>query len=102
MATTVTKERIWLHKDELLDSITIFTDGKLRYYSHTFQILGKRGHWHPIIRWDNHNQNPHVDKFDENGNFLEQIPSSEKPFREIVKMVTIFRRNLLTMDLRQL
>ena len=102
MATEVTKERIWLHKDELLDSVRVLSDGKTRFYSYTYRLLGKKGHWRPAVRWDNQGQSPHIDNFDDKGNFLEQIPSRQKSLREVIKLVTIFRRNLLFMDLGEL
>ena len=102
MTATVEKEQYWLHRDERVDSITVHLEGKLRFYSYTYRILGPHGHWRSAIRWDNLGQTPHVDKFDEKGNFQEQIPAAPKSQREVVKLVTIFRRNLLFMDISKL
>jgi hypothetical protein len=102
MIVDIRKQRIWIHKNEIVDIIEILRDGKVRYYSFTYKIKGKQGAWKPTVRWDNLEQTPHVDKYDENNALIDQKPCREKPLKEILKLVYIFRRNLVTMDVSEL
>jgi hypothetical protein len=98
----IRKQRIWIHKDEILDTLEIEKEGKIKYYSYTYKIKGKHGKWRPAVRWDNHDQTPHVDRYDENYALIDQKPCREKPQKEIIKLVGIFRRNLMAMDVSEL
>lgn len=96
------KERIWVHKNEIVDVLQIEKGGKIRYYSYTYKIKGRHGKWRPAVRWDNLEQTPHVDKFDENSALMEQKSCRDKSLTEIVKLVGIYRKNLMAMDVSQL
>ncbi len=98
----IRKQRIWIHKEEVLDTLEIEKEGKIKYYSYTYKIKGKQGKWIPAVRWDNHEQAPHVDRYDENSTLVEQKTCREKPLKEIMKLVGIFRRNLMAMDVSEL
>ncbi len=98
----IRKQRIWIHRDEILDVLEIGKEGKIKYYSYTYKIKGKGGTWIPAVRWDNVEQTPHVDRYDENKALVEQKPCREKSLKEILKLVGIFRRNLMTMDVSEL
>jgi hypothetical protein len=98
----INKQRIWIHKDEILDMIEIEKDGKVKYYSYTYRIKGTHGRWINAVRWDNLEQAPHVDRYDENNSLIEQKACQEKPKKEILKLVDIFRRNLMAMDVSEL
>ena len=98
----IRKQRIWIHKDEILDALEIEREGRIKYYSYTYKIKGKYGRWIPAVRWDNLEQSPHVDRYDENSALVEQKSCREKPLKEILKLVGIFRRNLTTMDVSEL
>ena len=98
----IRKQRIWIHKDEVLDALEIEKDGKLKFYSYTYRIRGKQGVWNSAVRWDNLEQSPHVDKYDQNSSLVEQKPCREKPLKEILKLIGIFRSNLMTMDVSEL
>jgi len=98
----IRKQRIWIHKNEILDTLEIEKEGKIKYFSYTYKIKGKNGKWIPGVRWDNLEQTPHVDRYDENNVLVEQKPCREKPLKEVIKLVTIFRRNLMTMDVSEL
>ena len=98
----IRKQRIWIHKDEILDTLEMEKDGKLKYYSYTYKIRGKQGKWIPQVRWDNLDQAPHVDRYDENNALIDQKACREKPLKEILKLVGIFRRNLMSMDVAEL
>jgi hypothetical protein len=96
------KERVWIHKNEVVDVVQIEKDGRIRYYSYTYKVKGNKGQWRPAVRWDNLEQTPHVDKFDENSALIEQKPCRDKNLNEIVKLVGIYRKNLMAMDVSQL
>ncbi|MCI0480704.1 MAG: hypothetical protein L0213_03850 [Candidatus Dadabacteria bacterium] len=95
------KKRVWIHKKEVVEGILVKDDSKIRFYSCTY-LVNERGGWKPYVRWDNWDRQPHVDKYDANGALTEQKPCNEKNFDDIVKLVKIFRRNLLTMEISQL
>ena len=97
----IKRSRIWMHRDEVIDAVEI-TDGKRRrYYSYTYRTLGKNG-WENQVRWDNFEGQPHVDKYDSNGALIEQMVVQEKTLEEVSKIVAIFRRNLVAMELGEL
>ena len=98
----IKKQRIWIHKDEVLDTLEIEKEGRIKYYSFTYKIKGKNGRWQSAVRWDNHDQSPHVDRYDENNSLIDQKPCREKPQKEILKLISIFRRNLMAMDVSEL
>ena len=98
----IRKQRIWIRKDEIVDTLEIENEGKIKYYSYTYKIKGKQGKWVSAVRWDNLEQSPHVDKYDENNTLVDQKPCREKPLTEILKIIKIFKRNLMTMDVSEL
>lgn len=98
----VIKERVWIRKNEVIDILKIMDKSKLKHYSYTYKIQNKRGELVPCIRWDNMEQQPHVDKYDENSALIEQKSCRERSASEVVKLVSIFRKNLLSMDVSQL
>ena len=100
--TTVKRNRIWVHKNELIDSLEIFSEDKRRYYSFTYKITNRNGKERNLVRWDNHELGPHVDRYDEASNLIEQAPAGEKSLRDIITLVTIYRQNLLAMNLSEL
>ncbi|MDG6219848.1 MAG: hypothetical protein QCI38_00180 [Candidatus Thermoplasmatota archaeon] len=93
------KESIRIHRNERIDSIQVWDRGRLVFYSYTYLYLSRYGDWRPLVRWDNFEKNPHVDKYDENNALLESKTCGEKGLEEVIKLATIFRRNLLAMDL---
>ena len=98
----ILKKRIWIHKNEIIDSLVIKDGSKIKFYSHTYLVKERTRTWRPYVKWDNWEGQPHVDKFDANETLIEQKPCNEKGLEEIIKLVKIFRRNLITMDLSQL
>ena len=101
MATTVLMQKVFIHRDEYVRSLEISEGPRVRYYSYTYYV-NIRGAWIPSVRWDNAEQQPHADRYDENGTLIEQQHCREKNFREVVKLVKIFRRNLSAMNLGEL
>ena len=98
----IRKQRIWIHRDEVMDILEIEKEGKIKYYSYTYKIKGKGGKWVPAVRWDNLEQSSHVDRYDENSELVEQKPCEKRPLKEILKIVGIFRKNLMAMDVSEL
>lgn len=97
----IEKTRVWMHRDEVIDAIEITEGKRRRYYSYTYRTLGKNG-WENQVRWDNFEGQPHVDKYDSNGALIEQKIVQEKSLEEVSKIVAIFRRNLVAMELEDL
>ncbi len=97
----IQKTRIWMHRDEVIDAVEITEGKRRRYYSYTYRTLGKNG-WENQVRWDNFEGQPHVDKYDSNGALIEQKTVQEKSLEEVSKIVAIFRRNLVAMELGEL
>ena len=97
----IEKQSVWIRRTERVDALRIRKDDRVRYYSFTY-LVKDRGRWRPVVRWDNFQSQPHVDKYDENGGLIEQRTAMEKELKEVVNLVTIFRRNLMAMDLTEL
>lgn len=97
----ITKERIWVHKNEVLDSIEVLEGNKIQFFSYTYKVLSE-GSWVPLVRFDDWEIGPHYDKYDENGSLLEQKPCPKKSLKEVARLVKEFRKNLLTMDISAL
>jgi len=98
----LTKSRIFVAKNELIDAIEVRDRGRMRWYSYTYKIRGRKGNWRPLVRWDNIEAEPHVDKYDEGGALLEQKPCQEQTLSGARRLVTNFRRNLLAMEIAYL
>ena len=97
----IQKTRIWIHRDEVIDAVEITEGKRKKYCSYTYRTLGKSG-WENQVRWDNFEGQPHVDKYDSNGALIEQKAVQEKSLEEVSKIVAIFRRNLVAMELGEL
>jgi hypothetical protein len=98
----LTRQRTWVHRNEMVESLVLEDTGKVRFFSHTYMGKGKGQSWIPYVKWDNWDRQPHVDKYDGTGVLVEQKPCNEKSLEEVLKLVQIFRKNLLTMELSQL
>ena len=97
----VVRQRIWVRRDEVLDAVEAFEGPRRTFYSFTFRTQ-RDGSWIPTVRWDNWEGQDHVDRYDETGILKERIPWRERPLADVLKLVKMFRRNLLTMDLAEL
>ncbi len=98
----LTRQRTWVHRNEMVESLVLEDGGKVRFYSYTYMGRGKGQSWTPYVKWDNWDRQPHVDKYDGTGVLVEQKPCNEKGLEEVLKLVQIFRKNLLVMELSQL
>jgi len=90
-----------LRNKERLESVEIIKDGKRIYYSYNYQIL-KDNKWRISVRWDNFQKKPHVDSFDENGNLQSSSSTREKSLKEVLELIDIFGKNIVSMDITKL
>jgi len=97
----VFRQRIWVRRDEVLDAVEAFDGPRRTFYSYTFRTL-RAGTWIPAVRWDNWEGLDHVDRFDEQGILRDRGPWRDRPLPDVLKLVKAFRRNLPTMDLKEL
>ncbi len=95
------KKRYNLKENERIDSLEVKKDHERIFYSYNYKVK-KDNNWRLYVRWDNFQKQPHVDRYDENGNHIEAISSREKSLKEVIELVDIFGKNLVTMDLSRL
>jgi len=98
----ILKQRTWIHKNELLESIIVTDSGKTKFYSHTYLVRDSSRGWIPYVKWDNWEGQPHADKYDGSGALTEQKSCGEQTTDDVLKLVKIFRKNLLAMELSKL
>ncbi len=98
----ILKQKMWIHKNEVVESLMVMDSGKIKFYSHTYLVKERGRGWVPYIKWDNWDRQPHVDKYDSSGALVEQRACPEKTIGDALKLVKIFRKNLMTMDISQL
>lgn len=92
------RQRIWVRRGEVLDVVEAFNGDRRSFYSFTYRTH-RDGEWIPTVRWDNWEGHDHVDRYDERGVLKDRVPWRERPMPDVLKLVKMFRRNLLTMDL---
>ncbi|HAR96919.1 MAG TPA: hypothetical protein DCR97_13320 [Deltaproteobacteria bacterium] len=86
----------------MVESIVLEDGGKIKFYSHTYMGRARGNAWMPFVKWDNWDRQPHVDKFDGSGVMVGQEACNEKSLEDVLKLVQIFRKNLLSMELSKL
>lgn len=97
----IVRQRIWVRRDEVLDAVEAYEGNRRTFYSYTFRTLHE-GEWFPTVRWDNWEGQDHVDRYDETGVLRERMGWRDRPLADVLKLVKMFRENLLTMDLEGL
>ena len=95
------RQRIWVRRDEVLDAIETFEGTRRTFYSYTYRTQ-REGSWIPSVRWDNWEGQDRVDRYDERGVPRDRVAWRDRPLPDVLKLVKMFRRNLLTMDLAEL
>ena len=81
----------------------IWEKNRKSFYSYTYKVKNRKNNLVPLVRWDNFEKDPHVDKYDENtGALLEGKVCMEKELKEVIKVVTVFRKNLRAMEVSDL
>ena len=97
----INKKTYEIKTGEHIEALEIKKLDELIFYSYNYKIE-KDGSWKLLIRWDNFLNQPHVDKYDENGNHIETTTCREKNLKQVVEVVDIFGRNLMSMDLSRM
>lgn len=97
----VVRQRVWVRRDEVVDALEVYEGARRTFYSYTYRV-DRDGTWIPTVRWDNWEGQDHVDRYDETGAPRDRLPWRERPLAEVLKLVKMFRRNLLTMNLQEL
>ncbi len=101
MRYVVEKHRIWVHQNEVIDSLEIYQENKRKFYSYTYKE--RRGdEWYALVRWDNLELQPHIDRYDENALLVEQLPFRTVRLKEVESFVGMFRKGLLSIDVAHL
>ena len=99
--TRLVRQRIWVRRDEVLDALEAFEGARRTFYGYTYRTE-RKGIWIPTVRWDNWEGQDHVDRYDETGVPRDRLPWRDRPLADVLKLVKMFHRNLLTMDLAEL
>lgn len=97
----VVRQRIWVRRDEVLDAVEAFEGTRRTFYSYTYRTQHGDA-WIPAVRWDDWEGQDHADRYDEAGVRRDRVPWRDRPLPDVLKLVKMFRRNLLTMDLQEL
>ena len=74
---------------------------KIKYYSYSYKVFSKK-RWYISMRWDNFEQSPHVERYDENGSLIEQKYGDYKTQDDVIKIIKTFRRNIGSVNLNHL
>jgi len=98
-ALKIEKRTDWINAQEKIQSIEIGDSKTRHYYSYTY-LVDEHGGFRPLVRWDNFNNNPHVDVFESDA--VRTYSTDEKGYGEVQKIVRLFRLNLPQMDLKDL
>lgn len=97
----IERKIVHLTENERIDSLELKEKGELLFYSYDYEVK-KNGDWKIYIRWDNFQKQPHIDRYDESGNHVESVEGREKTLKEVLELVDIFGKNLVSMDLSRL
>ena len=94
----VRNELYWISETDFLDSLEIFVDGRLAYYSRTYRYLDDQDRENTLMRWDNF-QEKHR-QYTYSGEAVKEVRGSRyRPKEEIIKLVDTFRRNIVSIEL---
>ncbi|UCH88651.1 MAG: hypothetical protein JSV49_10425 [Thermoplasmata archaeon] len=98
----ILKDTLWLFPHERIKVLEIYKKKKVVFYQYSYQIEGRKGNWTSRVVWHNFEQLPHFDVFDEGGKLIAHHEQERKDIQEIIKLVRIFRKNLMNMDLTKI
>ncbi len=94
-------KRYLITKSEMVESMEYYAGGRLKYYIYSYKVMkGRR--WITLVRWDNLDGMDHMDRYDENGNFVESREFPRRNFDDLVKIIKTFRRNIIAVDVENL
>jgi hypothetical protein len=95
----ILKDILWMFSHERIKILEIYKNKKRVFYNYSYQIENSKGEWISRIIWHNFEHISHFDVFDEEGKMLYNNEQEPKDIKDIIKLVKIFRKNLLNMDL---
>jgi len=95
----ILKETLWIFPQEKIQILEIYKKKRRMFYHYEYILENKAGDWEPRIVWHNFENIPHFDIFDSSGRLILRKEQEPKDIKEIVKLVKIFRKNLMNMDL---
>jgi hypothetical protein len=98
----IIKDKLWLFPSERITVLEIYKKKSLMFYQYSYQVEKSRGKWITRIVWHNFEQVSHYDIYNESGTLLDSQEQERKDIGEIVKLVKIFRKNLMNMDLTKI
>lgn len=98
----IIKDTLWLFASERIKVLEIYKNKKLMFYNYSYQIQNRKGIWVSRIVWHNFEQISHYDVFDESGKLIMNQDQEPRSINEIVRLVRIFRKNLMNMDLTKI
>jgi hypothetical protein len=98
----IIKDILWLFPTERISVLEIYKKKKMVFYNYSYQVMDTGGNWHDRLVWHNFEQKPHYDIFDEAGKLIEQKEMPGANIKDIMKLVKIFRKNLMAMDLTKI
>ncbi len=94
-------KRYLITKSEMVESMEYFAGERLKHYIYSYKVMkGRR--WVTLVRWDNLDGMEHMDRYDENGNFVESREFPRRNFEDLVKIIKTFRRNIIAVDIDNL
>jgi hypothetical protein len=98
MGMQVRNELYWVSETDFLDSLEVFVDDSLAYYSRTYRYLDEQDRENTLMRWDNF-QEKHR-QYSYFGNAVKEVRESRyRPKEEIIRLVETFRRNITAIEL---
>lgn len=97
----VENNTIQINEKEILETVEIKKEDEIKYYSYNYKVKSE-GKWKICVRWDNFQKQPHLDKYDENENLVESEPSRDKSLDEVMELIGIFGKNLVSMELSRM
>lgn len=98
----IIRDTLWLFPTERISVLEIYKKSKMMFYSYSYQIADSGGNWQDRVVWHNFEQRPHYDIFDEGGKLIVHQELPQINVNDILKLVRIFRKNLMNMDLTKI
>jgi hypothetical protein len=98
MGMLVRNELYWVSETDYLDSLEVFVDDRLAYYSRTYRYLDDQDRENTLMRWDNFQENHR--QYSYFANSVREVRGSRyRPKEEIIRLVETFRRNIVQIEL---
>lgn len=95
----IVRDTLWLFPRERISVLEIYKKNQLVFYNYSYQLEDSSGNWQSRVVWHNFEQKPHYDIFDEGGRLIVHKEQPRAEINDILKLVRIFRKNLMNIDL---